>query len=114
MYVDFLADAPELKELFADYIGYMLLSQRLRENRAAPRDGVILGITRRFQEATAALQHKVDANYPPNFRAYIQVAAERIINRTPNAERYFIDRLSKKPLTAPLRSFPDTTSSRLL
>ncbi len=105
MYVEFLVDAPELKELFADYIGYWLLSKRLRENRTSQRDGIGLGITRNYQEASAALHQAVEANYPPNFRTYIPTAVERIIQRTPDAESFFIERLNSKS-AVPRRKTP--------
>lgn len=98
MYADFLVGAPELKSLFEDVIAFTFLTQRLRENRMAQEDAGLLGVTKGMQEARQALEQAIEKSFPPSFKAYIGIAVERIIQRTPEAEEFFIDRLREKKL----------------
>lgn len=96
MYIAMLVDAPELKEMFSDYIAYLFLSKQLLDNPYAYGSGKLLAVTKGLQDASEALRQAIEAFYPHGFCRFISSAADRIIDRTPDAEAHFIRNLNRK------------------
>ena len=96
MYIDFIANGADLEEYFSDYIAYLLLSRQLLDDSRSYGEGLLLGATKGLQEAGVALSTAIKLNYPTEFCIYISAAADRIIQRTPDAERFFVNKLNRK------------------